>query len=129
MCSSLHPANEAAGPSLDSVVLAQQLTAFFKSHRWTKTWITWPGSLLFPSGIVPIPLSTFPRFIFLRHGPFQNRSCFLNAGSFPSLWSEHEDDKGTLCIAPGSKGAAASDVPDHSLLLCSSSSSPSEEEV
>ena len=35
---------------------------------------------------------------------------------------------GTLCIVPEIKGAAASDVTDHSLLLSSSSSSPSEEE-
>ena len=41
---------------------------------------------------------------------------------------EHEDDTDTLCMVPGSKGAAASDVADHSLLLCSSASSPSEEE-
>ena len=44
------------------------------------------------------------------------------------LSGEHKDDRDTLCMVPGSKGAAAADVSDHSLLLCSSSSSPSEED-
>ena len=85
-----------------------------------------------PRGLLPtgyrgaIPLSAFPPITFLCHGPFQHRRCLLNAGSFSSFWGEHEDDRDTLCIVPELKGAAASDVTDHSLLLSSSSSFPSE---
>ena len=44
------------------------------------------------------------------------------------LSGEHEDDRDTLCMVPGLKGAGAASVSNHSLLLCSSSSFPSEEE-
>ena len=52
---------------------------------------------------------------------FQNRCCFLTAGSF-HLSSDHEDDRDTLYMVLRSRGAA-SDVSDHSLLHFSISSS------
>ena len=57
---------------------------------------------------------------------FRTASVFSTLDSLFLLWCEHEDDRDTLCSVPEFKGAAASDVTDHSLLL--SSSSPSEEE-
>ena len=59
---------------------------------------------------------------------FRTSVVFLTLDRFPLLSGEHEDDRDTLWMVPGSKGVAASGVSDHSLLLCSSSSSPSEEE-
>ena len=60
---------------------------------------------------------------------FKTAVVFLTLDLFVLLLSgEHEDDKGALWMVPGPKGAGAGSVSDHSLLLCSSSSSPSEEE-
>ena len=59
---------------------------------------------------------------------FRTAVVFLTLDRFLLLSGEHEDDRDTLCMVVGSRGTAALDVSDHSLLHCSSSSSPSEEE-
>ena len=54
-------------------ISAQQLTATLESHRWTYTWITWPGFLLFPSSIAAI----LPIFLSIPDRPIsdKNSSC------------------------------------------------------
>ena len=77
--------------------------------------------------VVPYHSLLFHLSLFSVMAPFETAVVFFTLDRFPLLWREHEDDKGTLCIVPEFKSAAASDVTDHSLLI-SSSSSPSEEE-
>ena len=60
---------------------------------------------------------------------FNTAVVFLTLDLFHLLSGEHEDDRDTLCMVLGSRGAAASHVSDHSLRHCSiSSSSPEEKE-
>ena len=59
---------------------------------------------------------------------FKTAVVFLTLDLFLLLSGEHEDDRDTLCMVLGSRGAATSDVSDHSLLHCSMSSSSSEKE-
>ena len=59
---------------------------------------------------------------------FRTAVVFLTLDRIPLLRGKHEDDRDSLCIVPEFKGAAASNLTDHSSLLSSSSSSPSEEE-
>ena len=88
-----------------------------------------PRGLLPPGFRGTIPFSAFSTYHFSLSWPFSETAVvFLTLDRFPLLWAEHEDDRDTLCIVPEFKGAAASDVTDHSLLLSSSSSSPQEEE-
>ena len=86
-------------------------------------------SPLLPAGcchlvfLVPYHSLLFHLSLFSVMALIRTAVVFLTLDRFPLLWCEHEDDRDTLCIVPEFKGAAASDVTDHSLLLSSSSDS------
>ena len=65
-------------------------------------------------------------FHFSQSQPFSETQLSCECYRFPLFWGGHEDDSDTLCIVPEQKGAASPCGTDHSSLLSSSSSSPSE---
>ena len=67
-----------------------QIPSIFKSHRWTHTWITWPGSLLFPSGIFAILLT----FLFAPDCPDQTGT--LHIPFLSPLWRQEYKHSVTL---------------------------------